>query len=73
MWIKFDANNSISGAIDTKLKGDLQDAGPGLQPHGVTLREMLQWMIRSQAPAAPPRGATGKVQRLDGGGRGTET
>jgi hypothetical protein len=28
---------------------------------------MLQWMIRSQAPTAPA--ATGKVQRLDGGGR----
>ena len=46
--------------------------GPANSHRGVTLREMLQWMIRSQAPTAPSRGATGKVQRLDGGGRGTE-
>jgi hypothetical protein len=38
----------------------------------VTLREMLQWTIRSQAPKAAPGHAQGgameKVQRLDGGG-----
>ena len=35
----------------------------------VTTREMQQWTIRSQAPTGcPSRAATGKVQRLDGGG-----
>lgn len=42
--------------------------GPVNSLREVTLREMLQWMIRSQAPTAYL--ATEKVQRLDGGGYG---